>query len=380
MTKTPWIGVFALLFLQSCSQPDRPAKIQQSVAKAVPYFNELQKLDNPDYATQLPSSIQTSKVKTGVISRFSNADHSRLLSTEVNYFNGQIDSVGIYQYSADQLTRMTWYNGPGPDGIWQTADDLISGYHDHAPTATDVIYTIYRNPGADQTWFTEDDDILYYDKPVLDSAGNVIGTGTFTLPGDDGIWFTADDFIGWLTTENITNNEKRWVMYLSAGSDNNWLTLEDNEVFRFARITLNANGERERHTYYDNPGADGLVFTGDDEINYYHDYGYDDLGRIKQAIMYGGAGVDAIWYTADDAINTCKILNRDANDLPIRTVSYRPGPDNSCFTADDAIWGYHADSYDAANLLTETSSYYLPGEDTSWFTPDDVIIYTRTYQ
>jgi len=378
---TPGIGVLVALFLISCSQSNIPSGPQSSGTKAVPYFNNVKLLDDPDYAMQHPTGgITTNKSLSNLTPRFSNSDRSRLLSTEVNYFDGNIQSLGVYQYTGDQLTRLTWYGDAGIDGIWQTADDVVTSYHDHSPTNPDVLYTIYRNSGLDQTWFTEDDDILYYYKPVLNAAGNTIGIGTYTLAGEDNIWFNDDDFIGWLTTEDTANNETRWVMYLGAGADNNWLTLGDNQIYRFALTTLNADGQRQRHSFFQDPGIDGLAFTDDDDLNYYHDYSYDTLARPNENIMYVGPGTDALWYTADDIVRSCKTLTRDANDLPTQTVSYRPGPDQTCFTTDDIIWGYHDDRFNAADLLTDSNSYYRPGADNTWFTTDDVLIYARTYR
>lgn len=377
--KTPTISVVVLLLLQSCSQSGLPTANQSSGTAAL-YINEVHKLDSPDYAMQQSTTPSLSKLRAGLGARFTNADHSRLLSTEINYFDGGIDSLGVYQYTADQLTRITWYNNPGTDGIWQTTDDAVSSYHDHAPASPDVIYTIYRGAGSDQSWFTNDDDILYYYKPVLDASGATVGIGAFTLPGDDDTWFTDDDFIGWLKTENTTGNATQWVMYLSAGTDNDWLTLDDNQAYRFALTELDANGQRQRHSYFQGVGLDGLLFTNDDDLIYYHDYSFDDQSRIAQTIMYSGVGSDGLWYTADDIVHSCKVQTRDVNDLPTRTTSYRPGPDQSCFTSDDVIWGYHDDAFDSANLLIQSDSYYLPGADNTWFSLDDVLIYSRTYR
>lgn len=379
MKAPPWIGVCGLLLLQSCTELPSDNTSPQFV-NALPYYKELTRLDNPDSLDDVIPAQLRPGYPSALSARFSNADKSRLLSTETNYFNNEIDTVGVYQYTADVLTQINWYNNAGVDGVWQTNDDVLSGYHDHAPQNPDVNYIIYRGPGVDLNWFTADDDILYYYGPVRDAAGTVVGIGTFTLPGDDNVWFTADDFIGWLTTENTQQNERLWVMYLGAGPDNDWLTLDDNQVYRFARTELNAVGLRSRHTYFNDVGADGLTFTADDGIVHRHEFTYDALDRIESRITFRGPGADQLWNTADDFVHSCKQQNRDANDVPFQTVSYRPGPDQTCFTTDDIIWGYHDDTFNSANLLTESKSYYQPGADTVWFTADDTLIYTRTYR
>ncbi|MDX1810343.1 MAG: hypothetical protein R3240_00225 [Gammaproteobacteria bacterium] len=380
-TNTPWTGVFVVLLLQACSTSNDIPEMRQTLTAPVAYFNSLHNLDDPNNENALGLNNLAQKNPTNKLNpRFSNFDNSRLLATETNYFNNEIDSITVYDYNANQLTRVTWYSAPGPDGLWQTADDVVGSYHDHASPEPGVLYTLYRGPGADQTWFTTDDEILYYHKLFSDANGAVIGIATYTLAGDDGIWFTDDDFIGWINTETTTGNETRRAMYLGAGPDNDWRTLSDNSVYRFSISMLNILGQTERYSFYLDAGADTRPFTGDDIPIYYRNYQYDSQDRIKDVTVYGGAGVDNTWFTADDLVRSCKQQLRDTNDLPYRTLSTLPGTDLSCFTSDDITWGYHDDTFNADNLVSDAKSYFLPGIDKTWFTPDDVLIYARTYK
>lgn len=263
-----WSGVIFLLLLQSCTQQSLPVSTQAGVTTPVPYLSEISKFDNPDYVMQTSSAVLNPIKPSRITPRFTNTDRSHRLGAEFNYFNGELDSIGVYEYTGDVLSRYVLYNGPGDDGVWQTADDVMAGYHDHAPTLPNVITILYKGSGADQTWYTADDEILYYHAVLLDGAGKEIGTATYTLPGDDEIWFTEDDFIGWLTTENTVANETQWIMYFSAGTDNNWRTLDDNDVIRFALTILDDAGLKQRYSYFEGVGGDNLPFTADDDLVY----------------------------------------------------------------------------------------------------------------
>ena len=374
-------AVFLVFLFTGCSQPQSDVPVSNSPTKPAPYIASISQLDDPDYA--MLANLQTSKLTqqvTGIQARFTNTDKSRFINNKLYYFNNEVNGVSQFEYNVDQLTRVVSYSSPGVDAIWQTADDVVGSYHDHAPANPDVITVLYRGSGTDQTWFTNDDDILYYYAPVRDAAGNIIGTGTFSLAGDDNTWFTADDFLAWLIVDEIVGTERRWVFYFDAGADNDWLTLNDNWAYRFALSTLDELGNRQRHMYSEDPGPDGLPFTADDVPIYYHDYFYDTQGRVNRHDMYNGAGADGIWFNADDHLRTCKILSRDANDLPVRTTHFQPGPDQTCLTTDDIVWGYHQDEFDASNLLTQSLSYFQPGVDNTWFTPDDVLIQATIYR
>ncbi len=375
-------SLLCLCVLTACEQNSAVnPQNQTAAARPVAFVPIPSRLDDIDsgFMENAPHATAVAPA-TGLQARFTNTDGQRLLNTETNYFNRQIDSLGVYQYRAGQLSRVTWYNGPGADGVWQTGDDRVMSYRDHAPLQANVDWVLYKGAGADQTWFTGDDDIRYYQAPLADANGNALGMATYTLAGEDMLWFTADDFIGWLTTTTKLPSENRWIMYLGAGDDNDWLTMADNQVYRFSKTQFDARGSRQRFIYYNDVGMDNKAFTADDGIMYYRDYGYDAQGRILQVISYSSAGADQRWLTADDGVYSCKLRQRDVNGLPFRTVSFRPGPDNTCFTADDRIWGYHADSFDANGLLQASNAYYRPGADQTWFTDDDVLIYARTYR
>ncbi|MDH5547595.1 MAG: hypothetical protein OEZ43_18610 [Gammaproteobacteria bacterium] len=326
-------------------------------------------------------SVQEYSNRRIIGGRFTNSDGSSLLTREVSYLNGEIDSYYNIEYNGNQKLRSTRFSAPGADANWLTPDDVVLLYTDYAPTDNTIAYIIYDGRGADGTWFTADDKVRYYERQQTDASNGEMLHIAVSLAGDDGTWFTNDDQIGWITRYGaIVQDQQQVATYLTPGADNDWFTFEDNSVYQHWLNIYDAAGNLVRYILYADTGIDGIPFTTDDTIVYYHDLSYDATGRIETVIMHhGGPGPDATWFTPDDNIHSCKQLTRDANDLPIRTTTYRTGPDLSCFTPDDIVWGYHDDVFDANNLLVRSNAYYGTGPDLLWFTQDDLIVSQREY-
>lgn len=311
--------------------------------------------------------------------RFTGWDDNNQISRNISYLNSEIVGYIENTYNGNILEQSIRYDQPGTDGIWFTTDDPIFNYVSHTGNATDIVNITYDTAGPDGIWLNSDDRVRYYNF-VKNNPDGSIQTEIYSIPGDDEIWFTPDDQIGWTIYKSaIISDQRQWATYLSPGADNNWDTIEDNRVYEHALIQYDANGVLIRHTYYSDIGLDSIPFTPDDTIVFYHEYGYDDLGRISQNIKFAnGPGADGVWPSADDSASSCKIQERDANDLPVRSITYLAGIDGLCFSSDDRVWGYHDDSF-IDGQLSNSTSYYGPGADTTWFTEDDIIIDVREY-
>jgi len=94
-----------------------------------------------------------------------------------------------------RLGRIITHDDAGPDAVWFTADDGISGYWDLTYSAsgpmTRAVY--HGHPGTDGIWLTADDLLLAYLSYHYDAAGNRTESIRYLAPGADGVWFTADD-------------------------------------------------------------------------------------------------------------------------------------------------------------------------------------------
>jgi len=311
--------------------------------------------------------------------RFTGWDSNNLIWRNTSYLNSEIVGYIANTYNGNILEQSVRYDQAGIDGIWFTTDDPVFNYISHTGNTADITSITYDAAGPDGIWLNSDDRVRYYNF-VKNNPDGSIQTEIYSIAGDDTIWFTPDDQIGWIIYKSaINSDQQQWATYLSPGPDNNWDTIDDNSVYEHALIQYDANGVLLRHVYYADIGLDNIAFTSDDTILFYHEYTYDDLGRISQNIKYAnGPGTDGVWPSPDDSASSCKIQERDANDLPVRSITYLPGADGLCFSSDDRVWGYHDDSF-VNGQLSNSTSYYGPGADAVWFTTDDIIIDVREF-
>jgi hypothetical protein len=66
----------------------------------------------------------------------------------------------VYENDDDLLeTRNTYFNAPGPDAVFGTADDVINGYSTsaYAGSGARTDYKSYGTAGPDAVWNTADD-------------------------------------------------------------------------------------------------------------------------------------------------------------------------------------------------------------------------------
>lgn len=184
----------------------------------------------------------------------------------------QVSGYLIYGYDDKGfLTRITRYNGSGPDLVWFSNDDVVASYQTELYDSQSIkIRSIfYSAPGMDGLWFTGDDTISSYQTYVRDGSGGVKRTVTYTGAGADGLWQTADDLVA-----------------------SYWQNLYD------------ANNMKSKSTHYGATGTDGLWFTADDQVISYDSFQYDaDLNPALRT-SYGWPGADASWFTGDDIIMT----------------------------------------------------------------------------
>jgi hypothetical protein len=87
----------------------------------------------------------------------------------VEYWGKNIEKYHRFEYdSFGKLTRAVEYlhdkNGKGPDGVWFTADDVVSSAKEtfYNPDGTKNEDNKYISAGPDGQWFTKDDQMQYY--------------------------------------------------------------------------------------------------------------------------------------------------------------------------------------------------------------------------
>ena len=294
---------------------------------------------------------------SGVYLRFTTA-------TSTTVYQAQIDTVD----TSGAPTGFYLSNNAGPDGLWNTPDDVIFGgyfvdtYTTDGQLATDTGY----GAGTDQLWHTADDDptpgkirtflpngALATDDSINVTAPNssdfhrevfttyvyaADGTLKATLSaidkGADGVWGTADDIIGW--SVNYTYDE-------------------------FGRVVL------EQDTY--DKGPDGLWGTADD-LTYAHvKHVYLTSGRLDH-LDYYDMGFEPPYSTTDNVLEDTD------------TYTYDGANNNVKIVYGDAATGgglYTLITYDAHNNRQTRKYYNDTGADGLWNTADDRLARWLTY-
>ena len=230
------------------------------------------------------------------------------------------------------------YSGPGPDGVWGTADDVIVQRDDYGYDALgqNVLLDWFTGAGPDGTWGTADDVETHRYHSIF-QGGHQIARAEFGGPGPDNVWGTSDD-------RQLSNSV---FAYDSAG-----------------RMASETNT---------NLGSDGVWGTADDQIGLRIVFGYDASGRLSTLVLYDGPGLDGVWATADDTVRSSFSITTDAaGNYQTVFENDAPGPDR--------IWGTHDDvpvtlfRFTCGDPTESTETVSLsPGPDGLWNTADDPI-------
>jgi len=268
---------------------------------------------------------QTSSVNVQVVE----ADGST--PEDFGYVTFSFEVMEDIPYPTESIIR--YYNDPGVDGIFNTADDVMTSYE----------VRHYKDALRDQ-------DVIAYNATGTAYGGYLNKTDTSgswnTSPGPNGIWFDSDDGIGnWSDWSEIEGVEKK---YTSPGPDGQWFTSDDILTsFCISEFDPNNDGVIKRINYV--PGPDGIFDGADDEIS------EDWFGAYFTAIYsgeyarwwswdtytsYNDPGPNGIWLDADDLIKDYR--THEFNDGTIfftKEYVYNVGTDNTPNTSDDFLIG-----------------------------------------
>jgi hypothetical protein len=181
------------------------------------------------------------------------------------------DDVGTQFYhsaydTTDRLLLVT-LGTDGADGKFGTADDVL-GTEDRYTYAGSVYDELdYSGPGPDGVWHTADDKITGYNQIQLDANGNVASLW-FKGVGPDGVPATADDTTTgvWTFPRDSRGLQTQTVIHTGVGADGAWNTADDT-IGSYYQDAYDADGNLTEYSGW-SVGADGKAFTSDDYKNY----------------------------------------------------------------------------------------------------------------
>lgn len=308
------------------------------------------------------------------------------------YILNTIDTLG-------NIVQEDEFNDPGPDGDFDTADDVqtyLTAYLFTEPHQLDQEVQV-SDPGLDGEWGTSDDVIAEYTAYTFNSDGLRELSLTFTGPGTDGIWFNEDDELGDFYEETydadgLLQTDAHYV----PGPDGLPQTSDD-VIILGLRTLYDTHGLQTAIQVTAGPGLDGELFT-DDDPGVIEVREFDPANRIALAVRYSDAGLDGVFFTDDDVIDEVVFFNRDTVTGALESIDFTdaagditdiiefapdgngqltqelqsddPGPDGEFHTADDVFYYSSTTEYDAlGNRLTTTE--WDAGTDGVLNTEDD---------
>lgn len=230
---------------------------------------------------------------------------------------------------AGLLSREETYNAPGPDGDWDTADDVLSSLRTFS----------YDESGqmSDETYAHYADGVIAYGSRYVyahTAAQSEVMTETweYDQPGTDAVFGTADD-----------------------------------RLYRYSS-----------HTFApDHNSSTNIVYVGDVYMSPYGERTINEFDSTHAQTIYQSAGADLVFGTSDDA-DVMKRASYLVDGLPSHTIVTLPGFDTLLGTEDDTVGGYTRYTVTGGRITLEVISESA-GADEAWGTADDDIFRTVNY-
>lgn len=224
------------------------------------------------------------------------------------------DDDVIDRYSRNVMTESAaeasgysiYYIGPGDDGEWLTADDEATSYQSYTTDAESMRVIRYGSAGDDGQWMTADDVVAeYYDSEIIQLASDktLLTAIYYDAAGVDGEWFTADDevkeFFSFQFEEEFGRATS--IRYADVGGDGLPFTADDViDSVAIGTTLQDENGVVELDIDYDGPGPDGVWLTDDDNVSRYARQVVDADGNRVSELISVDSGPDGEWLTGDD--------------------------------------------------------------------------------
>ncbi len=146
-------------------------------------------------------------------------------------------TVTRFRYTADPVTTHSTY--ADLEGDYATIFGIVTVPFLETPLGAVTSAVDYANRGADGVWGTADDVVSGYRSVQYDANGNQIGYSTHATWGADQVWGTDDDDLSAMIRFAFDGNGyvAEVTSYSGAGMDLDWSTLFDNTIGGYLTIT-----------------------------------------------------------------------------------------------------------------------------------------------
>lgn len=329
--------------------------------------NPMVRVDQLNAGTQGPYSIITLDEYGNAVAvdQFGDAGPDGLFDTadDVETLAGRNELTAPHQ-----VDRMATSNDPGTDTEWGTDDDNYIGvttYLYDGDGLLDEQYD-YVGPGPDGIWSTADDEVVIFRERTYTPEGYVL-TEDIYVAGPDGLAWTADDQLNIAPMYEYDARGLRIGSLTSAdvGVDGELHTADDPGFVEY--VDYDELNNIVGILRYDDFGPDGVFFTADDV-----------LGEIVTITIEPGMQVAEV-ADGDGVPNAIAYYTLDENNQVVQILqTFDPGPDGDFYTDDDVFGiniGYEYD--EDGNRVAQT--FYVAGTDGILGTEDDEPFQVTTY-
>ncbi|MCC1496662.1 carboxypeptidase-like regulatory domain-containing protein [Alcanivorax sp. 1008] len=208
------------------------------------------------------------------------------------------DTIGTSYYSVATASGFDQFNAPGPDGIWFTADDVLSAY---------VVYS-FDGLRRTQQRFDAADILLFYTE-IVELTPSSYRLNYYYLNESDQLELSSYSII----EEGVNGYPLFTTDYTLAGEVSN---------VEYSEHDANGNIIRQGSAY--SPGSDGTWGTSDD-FAYYGVYFFNLSGDLLSAGSER-PGADGVWGTEDDTFTIDSIYQYES-DIDVLALNVGNTPD-----------------------------------------------------
>ena len=187
-----------------------------------------------------------------------------------------------YSFRGPALLNSFLNVSAGTDGVFGTPDDVYSlTKYDHESKRQ----ISSNNPGPDGAWETADDIPTGYVDYVIE-ADTIQKAVTYNAFGADTQWFTSDDTISGCEVRQFSDGKMRNINY-SPGADLKCFTSDDT-ITSYQDYFVDALGRLTGQTSY-GAGTDGVFLTADDITQSRSEYEYGVDGNVQRLVSRNAA-------------------------------------------------------------------------------------------
>ncbi len=191
------------------------------------------------------------------------------------------------------------YTSNGANSTWFDSDDMISSwiYYGYDGNGHLLLTATHKTKGSDGQWFTNDDGVSAEITPFVEKGRAVINA-KFNGFGADGLWLSGDESLdaGYTFIQYDENDRPiRYAHFSNKGSDGKWFTADDQAGSNWERVYDTDGKLLNELSFKGSPTAGNTLFSQTNIASYSQ---YDHQNKLRN--FYNNPGADGIWFTADD--------------------------------------------------------------------------------